>query len=626
MTTELTGTILTELERLAPVRPQGKGWRARCPNPEHEDRHPSFFLYPGGGGRFFSKCGRYWSPWELAELLHLEVRSAREGLTVAELAKAKGLPEEYLRSLGVAGGFVGSGENRAPCVDIPYTDEAGELSGVHKRLGLHTTPRFMWRRGDHTTLYGLSSLERIRRAGFVILVEGESDAWTLWYNGLPALALPGADTWRRGFVPLFDSIVTYLWHERDAGGDGLAKTVSVDLPELRVIAAADDAKDPSELYLHDPEHFMDRLKALMRTARSASDLEAETSAAEARTSFVEAQSLLESSDILAHLDSALHAAGYAGDTRPAIIAFVGITSRLLDEPLNIAYISQSAAGKNAAIDAVLPAFPDDAYYTVRACSPRALIYNDHVFCHRTVVLTEADSLPDDGPAASAMRSLMSDRQMSYEVVEKGDDGKHIIRRIDKPGPTGLITTSTRPLGEQASTRVLSVCIPDTPDQTRLVLHAQADRSNGAIRGCDFGPFVALQQWLVLAGERRVVIPFAHHLAEAMSVTAVRMRRDFGQLLTVIRTIAILHQRQRDRDHRGYIVATPNDYRQARWLLEEVFMTTVQEGITPAVRETVEAVARLSVDGWPVSEQQLAEDLGLAKSTISYRVRRAIAGG
>ena len=40
-----------------------------------------------------------------------------------------------------------------------------------------------------------------------------------------------------------------------------------------------------------------------------------------------------------------------------------------------------------------------------------------------VILTEADSLPEEGPAASAMRSLMSDAAMEYEVVEKDDGGE-----------------------------------------------------------------------------------------------------------------------------------------------------------------------------------------------------------
>ena len=54
--------IRDTLKHLDRVRPEGKGWRTRCPNPDHEDLHPSFFLYPGGAGRCFSRCDRYWPP------------------------------------------------------------------------------------------------------------------------------------------------------------------------------------------------------------------------------------------------------------------------------------------------------------------------------------------------------------------------------------------------------------------------------------------------------------------------------------------------------------------------------------------------------------------------------------
>jgi membrane protein implicated in regulation of membrane protease activity len=47
--------ILSALEQRGQIRHEGKGWRTRCPTPDHPDQHPSFFLYPSGGG-WFSQC------------------------------------------------------------------------------------------------------------------------------------------------------------------------------------------------------------------------------------------------------------------------------------------------------------------------------------------------------------------------------------------------------------------------------------------------------------------------------------------------------------------------------------------------------------------------------------------
>ena len=159
-----------------------------------------------------------------------------------------------------------------------------------------------------------------------------------------------------------------------------------------------------------------------------------------------------------------------------------------------------------------------------------------------------------------------------------------------------------------------------------MLHAQADRFNLTMNAPDLAQWRALDRWLELAGERQVIIPFAHALADLVPATAVRMRRDFPQLLAVVQVMALLHQCQRGRDSQGRIVASLDDCAQARWLLEEVFDVTVSEGLTPAVRQTVETVSRLSGSGHPVTEQQLSVELGMSKSAVSYRVKRALQGG
>ena len=102
-----------------------------------------------------------------------------------------------------------------------------------------------------------------------------------------------------------------------------------------------------------------------------------------------------------------------------------------------------------------------------------------------------------------------------------------------------------------------------------------------------------------------------------------MRRDFKQLLAVVKAIALLNQHHRGHDTRGAIIAELSDYRWARELLLSVFRSIVGGGITDVIRDTCAAVPE---DGKEVSEAELVQKLGLAKSTINYRVRRALKGG
>jgi len=333
--------------------------------------------------------------------------------------------------------------------------------------------------------------------------------------------------------------------------------------------------------------------------------------------------LLQDSELLDRVAYAMKEKGYVGDVSPPLLAYVGFASRLLRRPLNLAFVAPSAAGKNAAVDAARELVPSEAFFFCSAASPTALIYSHESFEHRIVVIAEADSIREDGPAASAMRSLAADNQLVYETVEKNREGQHETRRIVKAGPTGLITTSTKSLGLQMSTRTLEIHLADDAEQTRAIMRAQAKRANpNNDAEVDLQPYLALQQWLERFGERRVAVPFAGALADLVPSDAVRMRRDFKQLLTAIEAIALLFQCQRRRTPEGWVEATFDDYRQARRLLASTFEAMAHEGLTPVIRHTVEAVAT----GESVSQTELARSLKVSKGTVSWRVNRAVAHG
>jgi hypothetical protein len=114
----------------------------------------------------------------------------------------KGLPVRFLEGLGLTdlAHYVGH-----PAVRIPYRDPDGAEGPVRFRLALEKGEggdnRFAWKKESKPTLYGLDRLDRAREAGYVILVEGESDCHTLWYYGFPALGVRGPATGGRAATP-----------------------------------------------------------------------------------------------------------------------------------------------------------------------------------------------------------------------------------------------------------------------------------------------------------------------------------------------------------------------------------------------------------------------------------------
>ena len=545
-------------------------------------------------------------------------------LTLAEYAQEKGLSEDFLRGLGVSE-IPYNGSN---AVRIPYFNELEILKAAQIRLSINGANNFRWRSGDKPIPYGLNRLQDAREDDYIIIVEGPSDAQTLWQCGFHAIGIPGVNTWRAEWVAYIEPFgKIYFVREPDQGGDTLFKTLQ-GLPERLTdklfVVNLSPHKDPSELYISDREKFKYNLQAALDAATPMKDISQAEANRRANEAMAEAKDLLFDPELMTKLRSAIRSAGYAGDTILVELGFVSLTSRLLQRPLNLAYVGPSASGKNASIDIAIEFVPPHTYHLEKAGSALALIYSGEEFKHRVVIVAEADSIPDEGPAASAVRALAEDNCMMYDVVERDPNtGKFQTRRICKEGPTGLITTSIKSLKHQLGTRLIEATTIDTPDQTKHIMdaHARAVNENRDISK-EQKQFQALQIWLETAGTRSISIPYANVLAGSVPACAVRMRRDFRQLLTVIQTVAMIHQCQREKDDQGRIIATIEDYEISHNLCSGIFNSVINEGISEAIRDVVNDVA----DNGSDSYGKIAGNLNLSRETIRYRVGRATSKG
>jgi len=143
-------------------------------------------------------------------------------LTIGKLATAKGVPAGFLRSLGCH-------EHNAAVV-IPYRQADGRQaprSRLRTALAAKDGSRWTGPRGsDGVVPYGLWRLAEARQAGYVVIVEGESDCWALWSVGIPALGIPGATSTRVLQPEHVAGIKTiYVHREPDVAGRAFAKTL-----------------------------------------------------------------------------------------------------------------------------------------------------------------------------------------------------------------------------------------------------------------------------------------------------------------------------------------------------------------------------------------------------------------
>jgi len=337
--------------------------------------------------------------------------------------------------------------------------------------------------------------------------------------------------------------------------------------------------------------------------------------------------LLAAPDILERAGRTIAALGYAGAPDLLKLVYLVLTSRLLARPINLVVGGPSAAGKSYLVGLVARLFPPRATYTLHGFSERLLAYTDADLTHRVLIVGEAAALHRDGIGAALLRSIAWEGNLVYETVEKTGQGLK-PRRIEKPGPTGFVTTTTGRVEAELETRVLTVAVPDDPAATRTILLATAERANGhAPEAPNLAPWIEAQRWLADEGAKETTISFAPRLGERFPALQVRSRRDFSQLLGLISTSALLHQAQRERDGDGRVVAAEADYRVVYDLAAPVFGAIAAAGVTPIVRQTVEAVARLvpTPDAAPVTVSHVATALGIDKSAASRRVKTALGG-
>ena len=543
------------------------------------------------------------------------------GLTLERYSIAKALPHDFLKACGLSE-FT---RDHKPALRIPYLGPGGEELAVRFRIALEGD-RFRWKSGTKPCLYGLHRLAGAQKAGQVVLVEGESDCHTLWYHEIPALGIPGAANWRENRDAChLDGIETiYVVIEPDRGGDAVREWLSRSAIRHRVKLVSLPTKDPSALHLEGSEEFSGRWQAACLKCGALDGGRGRRQGCGTNLRIRQnATDLLARRIFLNEFAGELSRIGVVGERRAAKLIYLAVTSRLFDRPVSVAVKGPSSGGKSFVVESTLKFFPPEAFYSLTAMSDRALAYSNEPLRHRHLVIYEAAGMASEF-ATYLIRSLLSEGRVRYETVEKTEDGLG-ARLIEREGPTGLIVTTTSlRLHPENETRMLSLTITDTRDQTAAVFRALAQESNRV--EIDLTPWHALQTWLA-TGPTEVAIPFADKLAQLVPPVAVRLRRDFKTVLMLIRAHALLHQASRLKDEEGRVIATLEDYAAVRDLVADLVAEGVDATVKPEVRDVVEATERLLQKGMiEVRQTDLTKALKLDKSAISRRVAGALDGG
>lgn len=263
--------------------------RTNCPGPNHKngDQNPSldFWEVTNDEGKttvFFQCRSGNCSRQDILQALSIKgalvpgaptYHNKRPIVTLHDLEKHTLLDWHLLFGLGWQDGTATfHTENGRSYTErgviIPYYRQDGtEMEQAKIRLALEktddkTNPRFKWTEGDKEdgpVAYGLQHLDKAREAGYVVIVEGESDFATLYTYGIPALGIPGTSNIKKALTPgLLDGIpcVYVIQEKTDQAGKNFPYDVKRHLLEIRYtgkilrvpLRNLTDDKDPNALH------------------------------------------------------------------------------------------------------------------------------------------------------------------------------------------------------------------------------------------------------------------------------------------------------------------------------------------------------------------------------------------
>lgn len=196
------------------------------------------------------------------------------GYSVAEYAMEKRLPVELLKGEC----HMEPGKDKVgPYLKIPYMDAEGLEVTFRKRYPKGAKRRFAWKYGVTVPcMYGMWRIAKIREAGYVVLVEGESDAQTLWTMDIPALGVPGATTFQAEWAAELNGLTVILHIEPDQGGEAFCQQMMRKLSDggfqgtVKTFTVGPlGVKDPNELWCRDGDEAKAKLQNLIDQADEA---------------------------------------------------------------------------------------------------------------------------------------------------------------------------------------------------------------------------------------------------------------------------------------------------------------------------------------------------------------------
>ncbi len=289
-----------------------------------------------------------------------------------------------------------------------------------------------------------------------------------------------------------------------------------------------------------------------------------------------------------------------GEEKAKLLGYLGTISRLLEEPLGVLIVSRSGAGKTTLQDAICSFVPEEFLEKYTRLTGQSLFYQEKDGLKNKVLAIEEEEGMSE--AIYAIRTLQSSQRLSL-ITTRSDPktGKFKTEKYTVEGPVFILISTTNPesMDYETRNRFIILTINESEDQTQKIMEArklaytlegqlEAEDKSEVLKKC-----ANMQRLLRPIQVINNYAPFLEYPFDRL-----QMRREFKKYMTLINSIALLHQYQREiktYSKKGktfeYIEVELSDIALANELVLEFFPNAIDE-LAPHTRRLGEEISKL----------------------------------
>jgi len=342
--------------------------------------------------------------------------------------------------------------------------------------------------------------------------------------------------------------------------------------------------------------------------------------------------LLKSADIFNQIIKDMEILGYVGEDLNKLLLYIAATSRIMDDPISVMIISQSAAGKSLLVDTLRKLLPHDEVVSLTSLSDQALNYIGDLL-HKFLIMGEA---VHNELIEHQIREMLSNKELSRLVTNKDEKtGKMKSENIVTKAIVSMAIGGTRyDVNPENASRFFIVNADETIEQTRRIHEKQKDKYSIERKYIkeDVIPDIIKKHQSAqrLLNKITIVNPFRSYLN--FPDTTMRTRRDFDRFIDLIACVCFLRQYQKERKSDGrfsFIECDLTDYEIAyRIMIGNVLPATMSDipKSTIELYEALRVMARtlskknnLKVNEVTFTQREIRENTGFGHSSIKQNL-------